>query len=334
MNALQHMLRSFQDENRAHVLLQLQQMQLQLQQQQVANEHNNNSGHRMLTSGMETSDVAMELSPLERQLSIDLKQALQQEDDMTRISDMLIAQVVLMELQRLRNSLGSEAAAAAAAVIPGEREAILASGMERIRLLQTIKEEYEIHDTLDEARDVLRKCFDQHLNMVLAVDYDPFKDHFVVIYDSAAFRPSAMDELRTVIVSAYYTFHCMCPNFHSIRAGVVHLGETSDVGWRNVNPNIYKQIWSDILIPYPIYHRAVLWLNSSMIANLAYSFIKPVLPEDVKKRFVLGSRLDGYSGRIDQLFKQPTPEVASALTLMKIGQFLATRITNEENFRL
>ena len=63
---------------------------------------------------METSDVAMELSPLERQLSIDLKQALQQEDDMTRISDMLIAQVVLMELQRLRNSLGSEAAAAAA----------------------------------------------------------------------------------------------------------------------------------------------------------------------------------------------------------------------------
>ena len=42
----------------------------------------------------------------------------------------------------------------------------------------------------------------------------------------------------------------------------------------------------------------------------------------------------GSAGRIDVLFKQPTPEVAYELTLHRIQGFLATRFHNEQTFRL
>lgn len=77
-----------------------------------------------------------------------------------------------------------------------------------------------------------------------------------------------------------------------------------------------------------------LWLNTPTAANIAYSFLKPLVGKDFLSTWRIGCKLEGYDGRIDALFKMPTMEIAQEMQIRRLARFLDHRKHNESTFRL
>jgi len=78
-----------------------------------------------------------------------------------------------------------------------------------------------------------------------------------------------------------------------------------------------------------------LWLNTPTVANLIYAVIKPFMPQEFRDNFHLGCKLEAYGdGRIDQLFKMPTPEAAQESALRRMEGYLKERCKNLATYRL
>lgn len=77
------------------------------------------------------------------------------------------------------------------------------------------------------------------------------------------------------------------------------------------------------------------WVRPPLVANVAYGLLKPILPDRVKRVFHLGVKFDDdYEGRLDELFLQPTKEVANLKMVQTAETFLTRRYRCQASFKL
>lgn len=122
----------------------------------------------------------------------------------------------------------------------------------------------------------------------------------------------------------------------AIREGVVHIGECEGMVLKldRKNREHHQQSWEHLFTHYPLRHKEISWLRTPLSANLLISFVKPLMNHEMASKFKMGCNFYGYDGRIDVLFKQPTPEIAETNMIYKIHSLLLIRQQNEQSFKL
>ena len=211
------------------------------------------------------------------------------------------------------------------------------AGMDRIRRLQYFREEYKIHDDIDEAMELIALFLKQQPGFILTIDLDPEKGHFVFVYDTAKLCPNfgnMPEDWRIHLGAWYYLFQAMSSNAHACRQGVVHIGECEGTSRNNFSMNHVQRLFSDLFSAYPFKHKEISWIRTPLVANLLYSFMKPLMRKDLSYRFQTGCNFYGYTDRLDGIFHVPTVEIAEHFLLQRLREYLRTRYHLEKNFEL
>lgn len=328
-----------EDDNTNNGHQQQQQQQLQQQQQQhqdmldmdpeqraIAME---NLAHLFLRNQLEQhSGTFNVIAPRERQWALELKQAV--EEDSSRFDP-------LQDMEYAHH-----------AIVAGGN---VAEALTRIEGMQMFKREYHVTDTVEQAMEMLTDVYRQQPGFILHMDICPHTQEGVLVLDLAAFSPAATvastkemssDETwRMHVVGFYYMFKTCQPSLASVREGLFELIECEGVSWTNISMEHENRLHAEMWGYYPLKWKKILAYNTALVANLAWSLIKPLMSEPMKQSLHLGCQLvesDPYyrmaPRRLSQLYLQPNPEIARQHTLMRARDLLAIRFQNEQNFRL
>lgn len=104
----------------------------------------------------------------------------------------------------------------------------LEGAKERLRSLQHFREEYRIHDTLEEGVELLLQHTHQQPWFILDVHVDANTNTAVVVKDFSVLNPSKVNtpsEQRTFMGGEYYLYQLVQPTFGLIREGVLAMAE-------------------------------------------------------------------------------------------------------------
>ena len=171
---------------------------------------------------------------------------------------------------------------------------------------------------------------------VLDVNYDEERGYFVLIEDAAKVIPANVgtsEEWRNWLGGQYYLYHAMMSNFEAVRTGIFRIVEVDSFGWNNFSVDFYRRGYSDFMDFYPVYYRDVSWVHSSVVANMLHSLFKSIIGKDAA--FVrLGAPFDAHDGRLDELFLQPSKAIAESRLLLRLHEYLVTRLKNQAAFQL
>lgn len=211
--------------------------------------------------------------------------------------------------------------------------------LDRIRGMQYFREEYNIHDNPEEGLELFVAFMRKHPGFLLSVEWDANGGHFVVVNDYAKRRSEGSDfrfpeDWRIHLGGLYYLAQALTTHPLAIREGVVHIVECEGMGWNNCNRENHRREWEHLRVHYPIRYKEISWLRTPLAGNLLFAFLKPLMSENMKSKFQLGCTFHGYDGRIDDIFKQPTPEAAEAAMVERVHICLTMRYAHQQAFRL
>ena len=208
---------------------------------------------------------------------------------------------------------------------------------ERLYKLQCFRDEYRIHDTVEEGVSLIHQLMEIMPGYLLSVDFAPRYGSYIFVWDFAAFYPSKLKEekdLRIFFGALYYIFQCLSSNLKAIRSGVVFITECQGMSSQNWDMHLEEKMLAELFSHYPFKCKECLWLNTPTIANIAYGLMKPLVRKDVLASWRMGCKLDGFEGRIDSLFKMPTLAIAQEQLLKRVEGFLSERARNLSKFEL
>lgn len=214
-----------------------------------------------------------------------------------------------------------------------DMDAILA----RMYKLKAFKREYKIEDSPEEGVRLIQQMMELMPGYLLSVDFAPRYGSYIFVLDYAAFRPEllqTLDAMRLFLACNYYIFECLSTNLKAVRSGVVFITECQDMTNENFDWQVEDKKIHHLFGHYPFRHKECLWLNTPVIANVAYGLMKPYLSQEFLSTWRLGCKLNGYEGRIDGLFKMPTLEIAQEQMLSRVEGFLNLHERHSANFRL
>ena len=132
-------------------------------------------------------------------------------------------------------------------------------------------------------------------------------------------------------------FGAMLDDFFSSRESEIdfffHFLFWKGMSWKNFNVEFSRNNWYHMIEHYPIINKEISWLHTSVIANMYHAFYKSMQREaaDVIR---VGCQFEAFDGRLDEVFKMPTPEVAEARLMSRYKTFLSARIHNQTVFEL
>jgi CRAL/TRIO domain len=249
----------------------------------------------------------MALTDLEVEWAWEIKDAILEHEDVRLVSDYEIAQLSVV-------TLGSEE---------------LPSVLERAFALQCLRDEYHLHDTPEEAVELVRALTcDQQPGHVLAFDLSPDGRHYIGVFDFAANRPSALhmpNDWRIYLGAYYYLLSAACPKLRFVREGFVTIAECEGMGYHSFSPQMQQRWAQELGMYYPVLSKESLWFNTPTIANVMCAFVKPWLNSRTNRwdQIQLGCRLECFEGRIDVLMNTPNQQAAQ----QKLFRNLHTALT-------
>lgn len=214
----------------------------------------------------------------------------------------------------------------------------ISKAVERIRRISLFKATYQIEDTPEEGVACARKLMEHHPGWSLSVDQCPRMKHYVHVVDFAKWHPGRIRlerDWQVFMRGVYYLCTAFNPNLEAVRNGTLFIMEGEGMGWDNLCLEFEARFWQEHMGQYPLHIHEFSWVNTPMIGNIFFSLLKPILPERVREVIQLGVKFDeSYDGRLDELFLQPTAEIANERQLKTIQSFLQTRYHNEKRFQL
>ncbi|CAB9514657.1 expressed unknown protein [Seminavis robusta] len=223
--------------------------------------------------------------------------------------------------------------AAAALVTQGHVETALCS----LQGLQDFREEYNIHETVEEGMTLLRQLHIQQPWFVLDVSLELEESrHFVCVYDYAQLNPSAVkmpDQWRVFLGGLYYLYQMIQSDLQAVREGVVNIGECDGMSWSNFSVDMVRTLWHHLMEFYPLKTKEVSWLHASVIGNLQHSLYKSIMG-DRAANIRIGVTFEGYEGRLDNIFKVPTEEQALQRLMDRYQLYLTNRYHHQRCYRL
>lgn len=162
--------------------------------------------------------------------------------------------------------------------------------------------------------------------------------HSVLAQDFASLDPSHVKtdaDWRVFLGAKYYLFQVLQPTLASIRRGILSIAEVEGMGWSNFDPSVLQRHHSELLDYYPMAIKEVRILHSSVIGSLFLSMVKKLrrnVPNSTIEEGCQWDELD--NGRLEELFKSPSPEEAQRRLLGKCRASLEHRYRNYESYRL
>ncbi|CAB9503119.1 expressed unknown protein [Seminavis robusta] len=253
----------------------------------------------------------MNLSEEERNLAINIKEAIAAAPDVDSVSDFMCVQLALID--------GDNTDAA----------------IERVHHLQCFREEYGI---LDSAQDGV-KCFGDYMKLFpgfhLCFSYYHDSGSYVMIYDNTKFEVREVrspERIHAWLGGSYYTCTIFCPDFEAIRNGTVLVVECEGYDWKtDMDFKSLKKVWSEVATVYPVCFDKVKYFNASSTMNVVVSMLKPFLPKHLRNNIEFGCQ---FEQRLDALYLVPSMEEANQRLLARVDATLQRRYENERTFRL
>jgi CRAL/TRIO domain len=292
------------------------------------------------------ADALMNVEPAAKRAKVDLDPTMTittpELERSRKVQEAVASHKNLVDLQHRQHLKGRKAAKLTA--FDFAQQSIVASGEEtaediadRLYKLQCFRDEYRIQDTAEEGVSLINQLMEIMPGYLLSVDFAPRYGSYIFVWDFAAFYPAKVKEekdLRILLGALYYICHCLSTDLKAVRSGVVFITECQGMSSENWDMRLEEQMQAELFCHYPIKHKECLWLNTPTIANIAYALMKPLVRRDFLASWRMGCKLDGYEGRIDSLFKMPSPAIAQEQLLKRVEGFLTERARNVRNFEL
>jgi hypothetical protein len=177
--------------------------------------------YNLLVSPEPHKDVhTMGITPQERQLAVELKQAAKELPELNVLSDMEYAQFAIF-------SQGNHADA-----------------LKRMAAMQLFREVYQVDNTVEQGLFMLGEFMKQQEGLVLVLDVDRVTLEGLHGLNNQALNPRLATEpcsngvdynFRIFICGMYYYIRACQPCLGSVRAGIYTVADFENVGWRHFN---------------------------------------------------------------------------------------------------
>lgn len=227
---------------------------------QAASDNNSNNSNNVPALGGTSSTLNEELerfmaSPVmriteeERQWAITIKQAVAEDEEVQGLSDLEYVQYAIVTRGNVQDS------------------------MRRIRGLQLFRQEYGIHDTLEQGMDMLHNLLHQQPGMLLSVDKarmnanaedQDLHSHYLMVFDFAKINPKAMKlerDKRDMLGAMYYIHHATQTTPTAMRNGILFIAECEGMSFDNISLDFVGPIWREMKNYYPVYLKEISWLR-------------------------------------------------------------------------
>ncbi|CAB9511243.1 expressed unknown protein [Seminavis robusta] len=203
--------------------------------------------------------------------------------------------------------------------------------------LQCFRDLYKIQDTVEDGLNAIRGMMTLMPGGILDVSYMPDEETFSFFIDYKACHPSRVQtdgDLRCVQAMLYYYYRAMASDIQSIRNGVITMVELEGVSTENFDMTFEERCFYELRSYYPTIYKETFLLHTPMAALLFVNLIKRFMNHKQLATLHNTKSFMEYEGRVDQLFKTPTLEIAEEKLLERIRDYLTERYRKEREFRL
>ena len=203
--------------------------------------------------------------------------------------------------------------------------------------LDCFRSQYKLREDMDDAMATLRDFFQCQPLLLMDVSYLESEQTYSSSSDMAKMNFDRLHtdaEWRAFQGGCYYWIRSMETDFTAIRNGIVVLNECQGMTMRNFAVAQQERAVMELWAYYPAKHKESVWLNTPTAANLFYAVIKRLVNSELLKSWKLGGQLEGYDGRLSDLFCMPSPEASQEALLKKMEGYLRKRFHNLQTFRL
>jgi len=291
--------------------------------------------HQELELPIETEMYAknyMVMLPQEIMWAHEIKDAIAQNEELHPLSDLEIAQFAIVTSA---SPYGGD---------PFREQASLVEVMERISKLQHFREQYKLDQhnnpiTVEQGLELLHLYIrQQQPGHLVTIDYLPTQEHYMLVWDRAAFQPSRVikeSDWKVYQGATYVIFLILNSHIRAIRTGVEVVLECDGMSAQNYDTAFETRRVNELFNYYPFITKEFHFLNTPTAAILLYQVCKPFLKKSFHQQVKLDARLEGYEGqRIDSLYNIPSFENAQDRLLQRLEGYLRERIFHQQTFKL
>ncbi|CAB9514045.1 expressed unknown protein [Seminavis robusta] len=203
--------------------------------------------------------------------------------------------------------------------------------------LQSFRKLYNIQETPQDGVAALRGLMLSQPETILEICYLPTEHTYWFFVDFSKFRPALVqsyDDWRHFQAGAYYIYRAMASNLQSIKTGAITMIECDGVTTDNVSLEFEERIFIELFSYYPVRYKETFCLHSPMAFVVFLGVIKRFMSNRMLRSIQTAATFNGYDGRVDQLFKMPTVEIAQERLLSRMETYLTERYQNERDFSL
>ena len=278
--------------------------------------------NRVLAANMMIQDDTMTISPQERQWAMEIKQAVNESEDLKPLTDFDYVQYAMVTLGNTQEALF------------------------RIAGMQAFREEYGIDNSVEQAVDHLDRAMQMLPGFILHLDNCPHTNEAIMVWDASVCYPQRILSInpdhgpdhnwKTYVVAHYYMTLASQPTLFSVRDGLTLLIDCGQVGWENVSMDFQRRMNDELRGFYPLKWKRILAYNTAVIANVGWSLFKQFMSPHMRESLKLGCQVAGSQSetRLCQLFLQPSLEGAKDNILGRFRTLLLLRHQKAMRFRL
>jgi hypothetical protein len=246
--------------------------------------------------------------------ALDIKIAIEQDLELVNLSDFLYAQLAIICKNDVEDAL------------------------RRARIMQRIRNEYEILERLDQGCLALKEMIEIQRGLLLSFQFDADSSAYTLVHDLPKCNTTVLTSADCVekwMVGLYYIFHTLCPDLESIRRGFKCVAKCEGMDHTKLQGlNQLKDTFTELLSIYPFSGKLLHYHSDSASLAMATTMWKKTLPLDFWKRFIVECTNDTW---INSLFSDgPAVEVVDAdqRLLQAMTATLRLRFENVRTFTL
>ena len=210
----------------------------------------------------------------------------------------------------------------------------------RMTVMQEFKDDYLIHDTVEEGVELMTQLTLRHPGLLLALEYLPSSRNYLTVADLVALDPQRIvrskEDERVFLGGLYYACQCQAAQLEAIRNGTSCVVECMGLGPLNLDLPLLDKIVHKFYRWYPRLQKEQCFVNAPQgdISTL-FGLYQRVLSKNQNETQTVVHTIPGLEGvRIDALYKTPSEEEARRHVLKRVQQYLTLRYHNERKSRL
>ncbi|CAB9522447.1 expressed unknown protein [Seminavis robusta] len=273
-------------------------------------------------------DPSMTISEEERRWALEIKRAVEDNEELTNLSDMTYAHHAIVANGNVDEALC------------------------RIERQQVFRDHYKVDHSVEQGVELLQELIRQQPGFLLNIDIELIRQEAINAVDCGCFNPNVAldtsssagfgvhDNWRIFCCGYYYIKFTSQPTLSVIRNGTLELGDFGGYGWSNFSTEVNSRLMEEVVAWYPMKWNGLLLYNTGSVANAIIALAKPLMGETMRNTLQLGCQVVEADGscnpnrRLREFYMQPNAEEAERNMLERAKLLLTTRQNNEETFRL